>query len=195
MQWLKWRQAKGGDAITGHSHYVEVTREQNDDFYAFKKSRFSVGIVELPCCHLLEFYNHHQQKNFPILKKYALCAWINKVKDDPCKLFPVMISLTHFMSTFTAVAVSCSSHYQLFNAESYNYWNVVYQCLMNKLACNCSGCNIQSSRRVKQYCRVYFREKFLPPPPPPPSSCLAPLPDQDSMTSCMSLTFHTLRLI
>ncbi len=45
--------------------------EEMDEFYSFKKTHCTPGIVELLCEDLLEYYMLSKKKSFPVLNRYG----------------------------------------------------------------------------------------------------------------------------
>ena len=73
MQWIQWRDHHGRPHLTEHRdrEYVQVTMEEMDEFYAFKRSHFVPGTVQLPSVELLNYYVYTEKKNFPVMIRYG----------------------------------------------------------------------------------------------------------------------------
>jgi hypothetical protein len=73
--------------------------EEMDEYYSFKKTHFTPGLVELPCEDLLEYYlsTLSPKNSFPVLNRYGkkyismpicdvdyFCEWINDARVKSC---------------------------------------------------------------------------------------------------------------
>ena len=71
MQWLQWRDHHSQPHLREHGEYVQVTMDEMDEFYTFKKSHFVPGAVQLPSVELLNYYVYTKKKKFPVMIRYG----------------------------------------------------------------------------------------------------------------------------